>query len=225
MKWSNMAPVAALAAAIALPSCASDSQNTRTARSVPEQKRALIYNGASVEGKVANALAPKPPEPLETDDEREQRIKGLRLDAMPCDLIVESVPHGIAMTFFAKAGGKLEAHDIQDQVALLSRVHNKMFQLPDATVEGGPASVPLDLQANRPDHAPLRAMMAIPSRATWEETPTGAKLVLTADSEEDLADLRAHVRWNAPELLPEVMAERKRCPDVPADVRAQLYLE
>ena len=68
-------------------------------------------------------------------------------------------------------------------------------------------------------------MMAIPSRASWEETRNGAKLVLTADSDEDLADLRAHVRWHAPELLPEVMSERKRCPDIPVDVRAQLYNE
>jgi hypothetical protein len=218
-----IASLAALAA-VTLPSCASDLQRARKTPRAAE-RTALIYNGATVEGKVANSLQPTPPAPLETEDEQRARKSGLSLQAMPCDVLVESVPHGISVTFFAKAGGGLEAREIREQVALLTRVHNKMFQLPDATVEGGPESVPLALDSNRPDHAPLRALMAIPSRATFEDTQDGAKLVLTADSEKDLADLRAHVRWNAPELLPELMSERKRCPDIPVDVRAQLYNE
>jgi hypothetical protein len=79
------------------------------------------------------------------------------------------------------------------------------------------------LDPTRADHSPLRALMAIPSLASWEETPGGARLMLITNDPRDVEDLRAHVRWNAPELLPEVMAERKRCPDVPEDLRARLY--
>jgi hypothetical protein len=113
-----------------------------------------------------------------------------------------------------------EATEIQSQVELITRVHNKLHQVPETGIEGMPEPQALRLDATRPDHAPLRALLAIPSRASWEPTENGARLVLNSADARDLDDLRAHVRWNAPQLLPEVMWSRTRCPDVPGDLRA-----
>jgi hypothetical protein len=206
---------AALLASIATLGCAQPSQQARTA-----QDR-VVYNGATVEADVQQALAPTPPRPLETEEEKQARLRELKLQASPCDLQIESVPHGIAVTFFARDGSELDAGGIQDQVELITRVHNKIHQVPETGIEGVPEPERPRLDANRADHAPLRALLAIPSRAFWESTDKGARLVLTSADAKDLEDLRAHVRWNAPQLLPEVMWNRTRCPDVPDDLRAQ----
>ncbi len=211
-----------IGSSLLLSGCVSDVNRARKKPQAPDRE-SLIYNGATVEERVGNALQPRSPAPLETEEERQARIAGHTLAASPCDLHIQSIPHGIAISFLTKPGSDVEVGEIREQVELLARMHNKLFQVPEATVENGPA-VPVRLDPTRADHAPLRALMAIPSRASWEETPGGARLVLSADSEEDLADLRAHVRWHAPQLLPNVMSARKRCPQVP-DLQARLHDE
>jgi hypothetical protein len=220
--WS-LASTAAIAAglSLAVSGCTSSAQQVRTSQ--PKAKKIIVYNGGTVEGRLERATAPSAPRPFETEDEQRARVHQLSLEAMPCDVRVESVPHGISITFFVREGSRLEASQIQEQVALITRIHNKLFHVPEVLIEGAPESQPLVLDATRPDHSPLRALMAIPSLASWEETPGGARLTLITNDPRDVEDLRAHVRWNAPELLPEVMAERKRCPDVPEDLRARLH--
>lgn len=219
MRSSIVSTIAAgVCAALMLPACAAGRKHAGGASEHPARD-VVRYNGASVEGKVERALQLAPPVPLEDAEERDRRIRQLQLEAAPCDLQVESVPHGIRMTFFAREGGNLDAEGIREQVQLIVRVHNRLFAVPEMP-EQVPETSPLVLDHRRPDHSPLRALMAIPSRASWEPTPRGARLVLTTGDPRDLEDLRAHVRWHAPELLPELMSESKRCPDVPADVRA-----
>jgi hypothetical protein len=206
----------------AVAGCSSSVKHARVSK--PKTEKIVVYNGATIESKLASATErPVPPPPLETEDERQARVRALSLETMPCDVRVESIPQGIAVTFFARDGSNMEASQIQEQVALITRVHNTLFRVPELTIEAAAQSEPVVLQPGRPDHAPLRALMAIPSRASWEETADGARLVLLTDDPKDVDDLRAHVRWNAPELLPEVMSERKRCPDLPDDLRARNY--
>jgi hypothetical protein len=204
--------VAALVASVTSFGCASGQPNQRARSSATEPS--LAYDGAAVEGRVQQALAPAS-RPLETEEQR------LGLQAAPCELRVSSVSHGIAITFFARDGGEMEATEIQDEVELITRVHNKIHGVPETGIEGMPEPEPLRVNLNRADHAPLRALLAIPSRAISEPTDNGARLVLTSADAKDLEDLRAHVRWNAPQLLPEVMWNRTRCPDVPDDLHAR----
>lgn len=210
----------ALVASLVAAGCASSQPNQR-ARSTAKDQKAVVYNGAAVEGEVQQALAAVPPRPLETEEEKQAQLRELRLQASPCDLQIQSVPHGIAITFFARDGSNLDAREIQDQVELITRVHNKIHQVPETGIEGMPEPQLLHFDPNRADHAPLRALLAIPSRAVSEPAENGARLVLTSADAKDIEDLRAHVRWNAPQLLPEVMWNRTRCPDVPDDLRAQ----
>lgn len=219
MKLWSLSALAGLS--LALSGCGSSLAKARAEE--PKPKKIVVYNGATVEAKLDRATARlTPPPPLETEEERQARVRGLSLAAMPCDVRVESIDGGISVTFFAREGSQLEATEIQEQVALITRVHNKLFHVPEVVVEAEPESQPLVLEPTRPDHSPLRALLAIPSRASWEATADGARLDLITNDPTDVEDLRAHVRWNAPELLPEVMSERKRCPDVPDDLRARL---
>ncbi len=207
--------------ALVLAGCGSGLEQARA--SEPKPSKVVVYNGATMESKLERATHPTSPAPLETEDEKQARVRSLSLDSMPCDVRVESIPHGIEVTFFIRDGARMEAEDIREQVALITRVHNKLFRVPEVVIEAAPESHELVLDPRRPDHSPLRALMAIPSHATFSDTPGGAKLVLTTNDPKDVEDLRAHVRWHAPELLPEVMSERKRCPDVPEDLRARLH--
>jgi hypothetical protein len=220
LRSSSIFCVAALFGSLASSGCASSQPTQRTQAATGDQGKLVVYNGATVESEVQQAVAQRPPRPLETDDEKRARVGGLRLQASPCDLQVESVPHGIAVTFFARDGSQLEAEEIQNQVELITRVHNKIHRVPETGIEGMPEPQALHFDVNRADHAPLRALLAIPTRASWEPTDKGARLVLTSADAKDIEDLRAHVRWNAPQLLPEVMWNRTRCPDVPDDLRA-----
>jgi hypothetical protein len=210
--------VVALLASVASAGCASSQPNQPARSTAAEQSPA--FDGAAVEGRLQRALAPAS-RPLETEEERQAHLQRLGLQASPCDLQVSSVPHGIAISFFAREGSSMEATEIQDQVELITRVHNKIHGVPETGIEGMPEPEPLRFDVNRADHAPLRALLAIPSRAIAEPTDNGARLVLTSADAKDLEDLRAHVRWNAPQLLPEVMWNRTRCPDVPDDLHAR----
>jgi hypothetical protein len=197
--------------------CASSSQPAQPARQA-ESPKVLVYSGATVEAEVARAIAPPPP--LEPDGRKQMLVRELGAEVMPCDLLVESIPSGVAITFFTRNGSNMHKAQIREQVELLAHVHNTFFDVPEASPGVIDEPLSLHFDPSRTDHAPLRALMAIPSRAEVEDAPRGARLLLTTPDAKDLADLRAHVLWHAQELLPEIMLGRTRCPHVPAELRA-----
>jgi hypothetical protein len=92
---------AALVISIAALGCAS-SVPRGSPRSASEPRKVVVYDGAMVEGQLEQALEPSSPRPLETEDEKRAQVRALSLQHSPCDLQIESVPHGIAITFFAR---------------------------------------------------------------------------------------------------------------------------
>jgi hypothetical protein len=108
---------------------------------------------------------------------------------LPCEFRVESISAGVAIHFSSR---QLAAKELAAQVNRLAQVFNRHR----ARGQESPA-----LEATDVGGFGMKRVLELEPQAIVHRSTTGVSLVFTDPERSDLLELRARVRWHAPDLL------------------------
>lgn len=192
--------IVATAAVLVLGGCGSagilGSSSPDTARGplpVGPPPHETAYTRNIIQGDMRRALSGSDVEPA-PDQEQVAHV--------PCGLLMEDVPDGLALVFTAHKGESVSA--LRQRVRQIAERYNRRD--PDAQ------QLTQDLM-NEKDH--------VSASASEHSVPGGARLVLSTSRPNEVGALRALMRWHAADLLPGIGAEIGRtgpCPSLPKPI-------